>query len=148
MKLECHNSFIINIYYMIIYEVNIISKSLEDLITYTCFRSSERAVRTLQKYIFWHFWQNLTLKLSFFSKCSWWNWLTWVESYRRSKFQPDCFFRWWVIWVQSWKNLACSWQKAILADFQQNLKCNNFWAKRNEAESFKIVFCLWRHPMV
>ena len=49
-----------------------------------------------------------------------------MEGYRGSNFQSDCLFRWIVIWLQSWKNRACSWQKVILADFWQNLKCNNF----------------------
>ena len=46
LNLECHNSFIINIYYMLTYEVNSMSKVLEDLTTYTCFRAPQRAIRT------------------------------------------------------------------------------------------------------
>ena len=52
MNLECHNSFIINIYYMLTYEVNSMSKVLEDLTTYTCFRAPQRAIRTPPKNAF------------------------------------------------------------------------------------------------
>ena len=43
---EWHNSFIISIYYMLTYEVNSISRSLEDLPTYICFRASQKTIQT------------------------------------------------------------------------------------------------------
>ena len=56
MNLEWHNSFIISIYRMLIYEVNIINRSLEDLTAFTCFRTPPKAIQIpLKKHFFKHF---------------------------------------------------------------------------------------------
>ena len=75
--------------------------------------------------VLWDWISKLNSKLSFYyclpvvekslENCL--KWYIWVGGYRGTKVQSDCFFHWWVIWVQSWENLACCWQKAILANF-------------------------------